>query len=107
MINNIKKKNDKLIEKIKDIEQKNKSLNYQLFEVNQKLRKYENDLKKNMNVNDNENNGKKEKDINEIIKLENKIEKYEILISKLTFDKRVLEEKIENIINDPKMKKNL
>jgi hypothetical protein len=59
-------------------------LNYQLIEFNQKLKKYENDLKKNMNVNDNENNG-----INEIIKLENKIEKYEILISKLKFDKKV------------------
>ena len=82
-------------------------MNYQLIEFNQKLKKYENDLKKNMNVNDNENNGKKDKDINEIIKLENKIEEYEILISKLKFDKKALEEKIENIINDHENEKNL
>ena len=107
ILEDIKKKNDKLIEKIKDLESKNKSLNYQLIEANQKLKKYENDLKKNMNVNDNENNGKKDKDINEIIKLENKIEEYEILISKLKFDKKALEEKIENIINDHENEKNL
>jgi hypothetical protein len=60
-----------------------------------------------MNVNENENNGKKDKDINEIIKLRNKIDEYEILISKLKFDKKALEEKIENIINDHKNEKNM
>jgi ribosomal protein L36 len=100
IIEDVKKKNNKLIEKINDLESKNKSLNYQLIEANQKIKKYENDSKQKMNVNENENNGKKDKDINEIIKLRNKIDEYEILISKLKFDKKALEEKIENIIND-------
>ena len=107
IIENVKKKNDKLIEKINDLESKNKLLNYQLIEANQKIKKYENDSKKNINVNENVNNSKKDKDMNEIIKLGNKIDEYEIVISKLKFDKKALEEKIENIINDNKNEKKM
>jgi hypothetical protein len=39
--------------------------------------------------------------------LKNKIDEYEILISKMKFDKKTLEDKIENIIKDHKNEKNL
>ena len=108
LLEDVKKKNAKLIEKINDLESKNKSLNYQLIEVNQKLKKYENDSKKNANDNTKENNGKNDKDsANEITKLKNKIDEYEILISKMKFDKKALEEKIENIKKEHKSEKNL
>jgi chromosome segregation ATPase len=108
LLEDVKKKNAKLQEKINDLESKNKSLNYQLIEANQKLKKYENDSKQNINDNKNENNGKNDKDnTNEITKLKNKIDEYEILISKMKFDKKSLEEKIENIIKEHKSEKNL
>jgi hypothetical protein len=39
--------------------------------------------------------------------LKNKIDEYEILISKMKFDKKTLEEKLENIIKEHKSEKNL
>ena len=106
LLEDVKKKNAKLREIIDDLESKNKSLNYQLIEVNQKLKKYENDSEqKNITDNKNESNGKNDKESSEITKLENKIDEYEILISKMKFDKKTLEDKIENLIKEHKLKK--
>ena len=75
LLDDVKRKNFNLNKKIKILEQQNQELNYKLIEANQKLKRFQNN--KNFIYNNN-------KDINSIIvKLNNKVDENEIMISKL------------------------
>ena len=81
-----KKKNEILKKKIFELENKNKELNYKLIEINQKLKKFQNsDNNQNINMNNNE----------EINRLNNIIDENEVKISKLEFDKKTLEQRLD------------
>ena len=86
LLNDNKIKNENLKQKIVELENKNKELNYKLIESNQKLKRLQaNNNNKNMNTNINE----------EINKLNNIIDENEIKISKLEIDKKNLEQKLD------------
>jgi len=86
LLDDVKRKNFNLNKKIKILEQQNQELNYKLIEANQKLKRFQ--TNKNFVYNNN-------KDINSIIvKLNNKVDENEIMISKLKFDKKILENKL-------------
>ena len=88
LLDDIKRKNFNLNKKIKILEKENQELNYKLIESNQKIKKIQN----NNDINYINNNNK---DINSnILKLNNKIDQNEIIISKLKFDKKLLETKL-------------
>ena len=100
LMDDFKNKNAKLYSKINDLESKNDSLNYQLIEANKRIKQLEDELKKNINDNNDHNDNRKNKDnnvLNEVEVLKKKVYDNEVIISKLNYDKRKLEEKIENI----------
>ena len=81
-----KKKNEILKKKIIELENKNKELNYKLIEINQKLKKFQNsDNNQNVNMNKDE----------EVNRLNNIIDENEVKISKLEFDKKTLEQRLD------------
>ena len=101
LLDKTKKKNAELI---KDYETKKDELNLQLIEANQKIKRLEEDL--NQAKNNNSNNGNNNEDsLNEINKLKNKIDEYEINISKLNLENKNLIEKIDKIKKDFKDEK--
>ena len=84
LLDDVKRKNFNLSQRIKILEKENQKLNYKLIEVNQKLKRFQSN-KNNIN----------NKDINSIIaKLNSRIDESDIIISKLKFDKSVLETKL-------------
>ena len=85
LLDDVKRKNFNLSQRIKILEKENQKLNYKLIEVNQKLKRFQS----------NKNNINNNKDINSIIaKLNSRIDESDIIISKLKFDKCVLETKL-------------
>ena len=98
LLDSTKKKNAKII---KDLEIKNESLNTLLIQANQKTKRLEEDLKQALNKDNNNGNNNEEKE-NEVTKLKNKIDEYEINISKLNLDNKNLMEKIENMKKEQK-----
>jgi len=90
-LDDVKRKNYNLNKRIKNLEIQNQQLNYQLIEANQKLsRMVKNQQNMNANNNINSNN------INATIaKLNSKIDENEIKISKLKFDKKNLQMKLD------------
>jgi len=85
LLDDVKRKNFNLSQRIKILEKENQKLNYKLIEVNQKLKRFQS----------NKNNINNNKDINSIIaKLNSRIDESDIIISKLKFDKSVLETKL-------------
>ena len=88
LLNDNKKKNENLKQKIIELEKNNKDLNFKLIESNQKLKRLQSTINnKNINLNSNE----------EINKLNNIIDQNEIKISQLELDKKGLEQKLEEI----------
>ena len=86
LLNDNKKKNETLKQKILKLEKTNKELNFKLIESNQVLKRLQTIIKtKNININNN----------NEINKLNNIIDEKEIKISKLSLDKKTLEQRLE------------
>lgn len=84
LLNDNKKKNESLKQKIIELEKRNKDLNYKLIEANQKLKRALNmNNSKNMNTND------------EINRLNNIVDENEIKVSKLELDKKALEQKLD------------
>ena len=82
------------------MESKNKSLNYQLIEANIKIKQLEDELKQKTNDSNVHNDIGMNKDnnsLNEIENLKKKVYDNEITISKLSYDKKKLEEKMENM----------
>ena len=89
LLEDVKRKNYNLNQKIKTLEKQNLDLNYKIIELNQKLKRCQNNTRTN-NIIHNTN-----KDMNSIIlKLNNKIDESEIIISKLKFEKKLLEKKL-------------
>ena len=101
LLDDVKRKNFYLNKKIKILENKNKQLNYQLIETMQKLKRAENDLKNPLlqKINQNINSKNISLNISEIktnfTKFNNKLDENDIIISKLKFDKKALEMKLE------------
>ena len=79
----IKKQNNFLLQKIKELQLQNKEISNNINMVN--------------NIESN----------TEIIELNNKINEYEMFISKINLEKKLLEKKIENLIKDNQNEKNL
>ena len=89
LLEDVKRKNYNLNQKIKTLEKQNLELNYKIIELNQKLKRYQNNTRTNNLINN------KNKDMNSIIlKLNNKIDESDIIISKLKFEKKLLETKL-------------
>ena len=87
LLEDVKRKNFNLNKKIKILENENQELNYKLIEANQKIKRFQTNIKNN-NIHTNKN-------LNSIlIKLNKKVDESEILISKLKFDKKLLETKL-------------
>ena len=108
LIDDVQKKNAKLKEKLNDLETQNNSLNYQLIDANQKIKRLESDSKQKENDNNNNNNGNNNQDnSNEINKLKNLIDEHEKNIAKLSFDNKKLLEKMENMKKEYKEEKKL
>ena len=100
LIDDIKSKNSKLHSQIDDLESENDSLNYQLIEANKKIKFLEDKLKQtinNSNVNNNIGINKDNNALNEIELMKKKIYDNELTISKLIYDKKKLEKKMENM----------
>ena len=85
IIENLKEQNNKYRKRILDLENQNKKLNYELVGMRLKLK----GSQKNK-INFNTNN-------NELSMINTKLKEYEILVSKLKLDKKVLETEIENL----------
>ena len=104
-----KKKNAVLKNTISQLEEEKKSLEYQLIEAKQRIKRLESDS----NINNqeekksenNNNNGKDES--NEIINLKNKIDQFEIANSKLKLDNENLKKSMENKEKEYIKQKNL
>ena len=91
LLDDVKRKNYNLNKRIQNLEIQNQQLNYQLIETNQKLSRMVKD-QQNMNINNNLNSN----NINATItKLNSKIDENEIIISKLKFDKKNLQMKLD------------
>jgi len=91
LLDDVKRKNYNLNNRIKNLEIQNQQLNYQLIETNQKLSRMVKD-QQNLNINNNFNSN----NINATItKLNSKIDENEIIISKLKFDKKNLQMKLD------------
>ena len=93
-LEDIKKKNAELKNKIKELEEEKSSLNYKLIESNQRIKRLETDY--NVNNKENEKNSENKNENDEIIKLKNRIDELEIINSKLTLDNADLKKKMEN-----------
>ena len=91
LLDDVKRKNYNLNKRIQNLEIQNQQLNYQLIETNQKLSRMVKD-QQNININNNLNSN----NINATItKLNSKIDENEIIISKLKFDKKNLQMKLD------------
>ena len=91
LLDDVKRKNYNLNKRIQNLEIQNQQLNYQLIETNQKLSRMVKD-QQNININSSSNSS----NINAIIKkLNSKIDENEIIISKLKFDKKNLQMKLD------------
>ena len=101
LLDDVKSKNNNLNKKIKILENKNKKLNYKLIEMSQKLKRIQNDQKNpllqkiNKNINSNNNKLNMIEIQTNFSKLNNKIDETDIIISKLKFDKKTLQLKLE------------
>ena len=101
LLDDVKSKNNNLNKKIKILENKNKKLNYKLIEISQKLKRIQNDQKNpllqkiNKNINSNNNKLNMIEIQTNFSKLNNKIDETDIIISKLKFDKKTLQLKLE------------
>ena len=96
-IMNLQKQNNFLIEKIKELQMKNKKLGQELLKTKNK---YKNQNNINNNSNNNNRNPNNIESKTEIIKLNSKINEYEIIISKLNLEKKILDSTIENLKKD-------
>ena len=96
LLEDVKRKNYNLKKKIKSLENQNQQLNYKLIETNQKLKRLINDKNNPILQNINQNNNNNLMEIKtKLSKLNNKIDESDIIISKLKFDKKTLEMKLE------------
>lgn len=84
LLDNLKKQNENLTLKINELEKINQQLNYELIELKQR----------------NKNSAEKKNSQEKNDKSNDQIDKYEVEISKLTLDKKLLLNKLENIEKD-------
>ena len=94
LLEDVKKKNYNLKKKINILESQNQQLNYKLIEANQKLKRLIND-RNNPILQNNNNNINLMEIKTKLTKLKSKIDESDIIISKLKFDKKTLEMKLE------------
>jgi hypothetical protein len=98
---NIKKQNNFLIEKIKELQIQNKKIGQELIKAKNKFRMQNNNNNNINNINIGPNNPKNKIEAKtEIIKLNSKINEYEIIIGQLKLEKQILVSKIKNLEKD-------